>query len=311
MDRSFRRIVLVILFSSIAINTAHAEINCPNQEGNVDFLTLNKMGNSSYEQGTNEILFPKLINNLKNLPSGKTLDVGAGFGEFTLYYLKNYKTPIIINDLDANNLRCAKQYILNSKINTGGLLEYLPGSITKTEVADTIQNDSLKLIYSKNTIHFFSYNELLKFLFFAHKKLQPHGGLIIIYENAVINELDIIKTKMVDQATNFALQSKKNINQITESESLDITESVFKKYPITKYNEHCSSEVYKNTRMQFRRLAMPCELDRSSLSPFPHYLILDPSDLAEITEMFGFTDIKIMEIPGSKTFALVAKKNGA
>jgi len=101
-----------------------------------------------------------------------------------------------------NNIYLIQKY-------TGGLLEYLPGSITKTEVADTIQNDSLKLIYSKNTIHFFSYNELLKFLFFAHKKLQPHGGLIIIYENDVINELDIIKTKMVDQATNFALQSKK------------------------------------------------------------------------------------------------------
>lgn len=291
---------LFIVFSVVGISYA----KCPEFEEGKSFVTQNSAGNSTYSAKAfyNEFM-PKLLETYNNLPKGDVLDVGAGYGEFSSYFLNHYDGKIIYNEISDENTYCFEKkgnpYSFTSR------LKVLSGDITKENVQEKIPNKSLKMIYAKHVMHFFNAKQTESFINMTKQKLKNNGLIVLFFENPVLDDQKDLAEKIQGKFKYYSVKTKKV--------GMEIIKKQFAQKSLYKFNENCSFSEWSSVADKYKSVTFPCVLDRKTLSIFggvKYYQLINPEELTYIFENNGFEHINWQKL-NENSFLFVAQNKAS
>ena len=142
-----------------------------------------------------------------------------------------------------------------------------------------LPNDKFTLVFARNVIHFFTYDQLIKFVENINEKMVVGGVLVLRFENNFLESLNKIVQKSFEE-------KKNNPNEPLDS----IVKSVYNNYPFRKSNNQakCSYTIYSRAQHNMRFPGFPCELSKSKFVDFDIQL-LTPDNVHGLMEAAGYS----------------------
>ena len=202
-----------------------------------------------------------LINTLSD-KSGKTLDVGCGYGEQDIYWSMKYKMDIMAIDISEKQINMAKDRVKKNKIKN---LKFKKASATSLPFEDDSYD---KIVCLESAFH---YSPRLKFFEEANRVLKKESEMVIaditiksniygIRPSIIINFLK----KLLSIPEENLITKGDYVNQLEkigyEVETIDITENTFNPYFNYFYNNLKLPNVFLNFVFHslVRILIVPC-----------------------------------------------------
>ena len=159
------------------------KLHCPEMRYDKSFQTLNSKGLSAYETENMRNMTSFCIHIGSLSQQDVILDVGTGYGNMALQFLKRGFKNIYANDISKNNIECAQQYIQKEYPEKKDIINFLPGDINSEEIIHSLPNN-LKFVSIVNAINDFSANELDTLLSTLRQKIITGGFVFFVVEPA-------------------------------------------------------------------------------------------------------------------------------
>lgn len=291
----FIKLLALLAINGMCLAANEAITHCP-PVNNENYLTKNNYGRSTYKNYDKEIL-QFIMAKFGDKLSLPILDVGAGYGGASYDLLQMGAKKIYANDLSEKNLNCMKDSINQSFPHEKDNIHYLPGDITDKKIFSKLPANRFGLVYAKHVIHFFTAEQISRFIVESHNLLINDGILFLAFENPFLShQLKLVKNIRQDY---FSIQQK-------EDNSWD--KIVKNHYQASKFpnGRACSYHAYEQTPKSIRSPGFPCQIDTLYKGELRTYQLILPDTLSSMLELSGFTVVGFKE--EFDTVIIIARK---
>lgn len=255
------------------------------------------MGKSSYTDHASGMILDTLISNKYIDVNRPILIAGAGYGAGVSELLDLGAHKIYLNDLNRQNLICAKKYIMSSQSEKLDRIEFLPGDINDDDVLSNISNNTLGLVYAKNMIHFFDAAQIDHFFYAANLKLITKGYFIVTFENPFH---EIHREMALNILNKYNLLHKNN----GHIEYDEIVKKQYSSIAFGRYKKHCSFDDFINTSDSISMPGFPCIIRNNN----QFISLLLPMHINSLLKSNGFEIVDDLFLPYD-TIMIVAVKS--